>query len=189
MIEIAFIALIFTLISIWLTMKNNRLCWPTGLVAVVCYLIFYIRSELYLNAALQGVFIGQSIWGWWNWGHSAKNIRKSDISYISIVISIITLMALFLYNLTLMFPEHSDISNPGFDSITTAMSLAGIYLTANRRIEAWFVWMATNLMYILMFYTRGDMIPMVNYLINFPLSIWGYLEWKKIRKSQIDETL
>lgn len=72
MIEI--IAVIFSLISVWLTSKSSIWCWPTGIIGIIFYFILFYQSSEYCNMLLQFAFLFQSISGWINW--NKKRIYK-----------------------------------------------------------------------------------------------------------------
>ena len=40
------IAITFTLICVYLTSRQNILCWPTGIVSVIAFFLLYLNEEL-----------------------------------------------------------------------------------------------------------------------------------------------
>lgn len=177
---IKIIAVICTLTSIVLTIKNNILCWPIGIIGVLLYMVVYYENQIIMNTILQMVFIIQSIFGWAKWKQKVNNITKSNNWTLSISVSITLLMMTFLYSLNIIFKGNIPI----FDSITTSISLTAMILTAYRKLEAWWFWMATNIFYILMFSINNEITLLFNYSINLILSIIGYLKWKNEYKLQ-----
>lgn len=167
-------AVVLTIFSIWLTSRNNRHCWPVGLLGIICYMVYYFESQILMNTLLQIIFIVQSVFGWWRWKHIPKEIRTTDRNLMPIVISMTILVGFMLWVLNSILEGN----NPVFDSITTTLSLMGMMMTADRRLEAWYFWILTNIFYIIMFYNQGEPLLMTNYLINLPLSIFGYFDWK-----------
>lgn len=65
MIEL--IAVILTLLSVWLTSKRNILCWPVGILAALSYMWFFNITSSIANIWLQLVYVAQSIYGWYFW--------------------------------------------------------------------------------------------------------------------------
>ena len=74
-LEIA--AVLFILANVWLATKENIWTWPTGIVGVILYTIVNYKAHLYANAALQIVYFGLSIMGWYEWLHGGVN--KSEL--------------------------------------------------------------------------------------------------------------
>jgi len=71
LLEIAAIA--FTLVNVWLAIKENMWTWPTGIVSVILYAVVFYQSRLYANAGLQVVYFVMSIHGWYEWLHGGVN--------------------------------------------------------------------------------------------------------------------
>jgi nicotinamide mononucleotide transporter len=57
MSSIEIIAAIFGLVSVWLTVKENIWCWPTGLVMVFLYIFVFYEARLYSDVILQVTYI------------------------------------------------------------------------------------------------------------------------------------
>ena len=56
-------AVLFTLANVWLAVKENIWCWPTGIVGVILYAFVNYEARLYSNAALQLIYLALSIHG------------------------------------------------------------------------------------------------------------------------------
>ena len=74
-------AVIFTLVNVWLAVKENIWTWPTGIVGVVLYTFVFYWRKLYLNAWLQIVYFVLSIHGWYEWLHGGVNKSERRISW------------------------------------------------------------------------------------------------------------
>lgn len=179
MIEI--IAVIFSLISVWLTTRNNILCWPTGIIGIIFYFLIFYQDRNWSNVTLQLVFILQSIIGWVNWKHSTKtNITelssKNNINSINITF----LLIIFFFTVNNIFKGNLSL----IDSTTTSLSIMGMVLLSYRKIESWIFWMIADVFYIFMFIESGRYLSSFIYLIFFIMAFFGYRSWKqKIQKS------
>ena len=70
------IAVLFSLISVWLTSKDKIWCWPTGIIGVIAFAcLFYTKGE-WANVGLQFIFLFQSISAWINWKNPSVKITK-----------------------------------------------------------------------------------------------------------------
>ena len=70
---IEIIAAIFGLVSVWLTVKENIWCWPTGLIMVFLYIFVFYEAHLYSDVILQVIYIFLQIYGWYIWLNGGKD--------------------------------------------------------------------------------------------------------------------
>ena len=61
------LANLLALASIWLAIRDNVWNWPLGILNAVCFIVLFTDVKLYANVFLQFVFIGLSVFGWWEW--------------------------------------------------------------------------------------------------------------------------
>ena len=174
MLEI--VAVIFTLISVWLTRKQNIWCWLTGIIGTGCYFFIFKHDKSWGNMSLQIVFIGQCLYGWLLWGKKDnKVITQSESLYITIGFLLTGVLFLLLCSINLTF----DFKLGYFDMITTSLSLAAITLTAHKKLENWICWAIANSIYVVFFITSGHYWSAALYLGLFINTYFGYKEWKK----------
>lgn len=57
------VATFFGLLCVWLTIKQNILCWPAGLVQVCLYIFIFYDAKLYADMGLHIIYVGLSIYG------------------------------------------------------------------------------------------------------------------------------
>ena len=172
-------AVLFSLLSVWLTTKNNIWCWPIGIIGVIFYSFIFYTDKDWSNCLLQTLFVIQSVYGWLKWNKKEKDIRLSDPILISINISLTMFLSFFFYILNTMF--NGNLST--LDSITTSLSIVGMVLLANRKLEAWFWWMVADIFYVILFIQSSHYLSALVYFIFFILTIFGYKSWKNEYKS------
>lgn len=170
-------AVVFTLICVYLTAKNNIWCWPTGIIGVAAYFLLFWHINLYAEVILQTIYLAQCLYGWYNWSR-IKNKPPAPITNISSnwYFLIIIPIALLLY-----FPlnEYTNASIPLLDSITTSMSLVANWILAKRIIQNWYLWISVDILYIIMFAYKGIYLTAVLYFVLLILSVKGLKHWKK----------
>jgi nicotinamide mononucleotide transporter len=168
------VAVLFSLISVWLTSKNNILCWPTGIIGIIAFsCVFYTKGE-FANFWLQGLFLVQSIYAWINWGknNDIKYLKKTEIFNISIYL----IPTLFIISYLTIKSTH-----PVLDTITATLSIFGMFLLLFRKIEAWYFWILADILYIILFLKDDLYLSSLVYIIFLVMSIYGYKNWKKIK--------
>lgn len=173
---IEFISVIFSLLCVWLTTRKNILCWPVGIIGIIGYsIIFYDKGD-WCNFVLQFAFIVQSVFGWINWkkfeDFKVSRLELADRSYYMILMCHILP---FLYFLSKSFGGSLSF----LDSITTTLSICGMYLLTKKKIEAWWCWIVADFIYIYFFYINQLYISSFLYFIFLILAIYGLRNWSK----------
>lgn len=73
-------AVIFGIVSVYLSVRENIWSWPTAIINVTLYIFVFFRARLYADMALQVVYIVISIYGWYEWLHGGKGKSELAIS-------------------------------------------------------------------------------------------------------------
>jgi nicotinamide mononucleotide transporter len=166
--------------GVWLTIKQNILCFPVGIINVAIYAIIFFdpKSTLYLNALLQLVYAIVLIYGWINWKKATDKLTVTHtekrsgliLLFIGVISSIACGYAM---------KEHTDARLPYWDAVTAFISLIAQWLVAKKKIENWLLWIVADVMYVGMNIYLSYYLTALLYFIYFILAIKGYLEWKK----------
>ena len=168
------------LLSVILCIKDNILTWPVGIVSNLIYMYIFYDLSVYANVFLQGIFILQSIQGWYNWKYN-KLVKITSLDKIGRV-QIIIATALLFY-IIFFFLLFTDDKSPIFDSITTALSMIAVTLLSFKIIQNWYFWIASDIIFIWFFLKEGLYLSSVTYLIILILAIIGLIKWKKDLKT------
>lgn len=173
MIEL--IAVIFSLISVILTIKVSKYCWYFGIIGVIFYMIVFYQSKLWGNFGLQFIFLFQNIIGIINW-----NISSTKISYIKNKWKLI-LYTILLYPIFHIISKNSSM--PICDSIITLFSIIATYLLIYKKIESWIYWLIVDIIAVYMFYKSELYLSTTLYFIFIITAIIGLINWIKILKN------
>ena len=173
-------AVVFSLLSVILTVKNNIWCWPVGIIGIIFYMILFYQHNIFGNMLLQTLFIVQSIFGWYNWNKPSKYPIKwlsggSKESVLGITGLLIVLFSIIIKNKG----GHS----PYLDGTTTALSVVAMLLMAYRKIESWILWIIADIIFIVFFYINELYLSSGIYSVFLILAILGLFEWKKSIKT------
>ena len=173
------VAIIFTLMSVYLTTQNKISSWPIGIIGVILYGILFFQVQLYAEVITQTIFLIQSLYGWYNWS-KLKNKSAAPITVISyreklgwfvfIIISTIILWQILI---------HTNASIPLVDSFTTTVSLVANWLLAKRKLENWHLWIFIDLIYVGMFAFKMLYLTSALYFVFFFMAIYGLYKWKR----------
>jgi len=170
-----FIAGLFSLLSVYLTAKNNKLCWPVGIVGIAAYMLIFYQNLLYADFIIQGIFVIQSIVGWVFWSSRSQSVKRLKLYEILIFINIFTIVTFFLYRISLYFGGESIL----IDSIISSLSIVAMIMLALKKIEAWVVWIIVDIMLMYLFFSKELYLSSFIYFIFLTLCIKGFLDWKK----------
>lgn len=176
-----FLAVVFSLVCVLLTIKENIWQWSFGILGVIFYFILYHQEKLYASKWLQLVFIALQIYGWYEWLHGGKDKGELKISRTSIRLNFL-LGGLAIAGTTAMaygFAKYTDNTSPLLDSAVTVLSLIAQWMLAKKYLENWLVWIAVNLLTIVLG-IRQKLYPTAGlYAVLLILAIIGFLEWRK----------
>ena len=166
------IAVIFSLLSVWFTFRNNILCWPIGIFGIICFSYLFYQAQEWSNFNLQFIFLAQSVVGWVQWSNDDRRISKVKGRLIYFILP-------FLLLFTYLFAIYFNSSNPILDSITTTFSIFGMFLLAYKKIEAWYFWIIADLTYIGFFIIDKLYLSSIIYLVFLIMAINGLVNWNK----------
>lgn len=177
-LEIA--AVVFTLVNVWLAVKQNMWTWPMGIASVILYGIVFFQSRLFANAGLQVVYLVLSIHGWYEWLHGGANrselhVRKTTPrQWIGCAIAGVVLTAVLMWLL-----KAVQGSAPFADASTTAFSIVGQWMLNEKLLENWLIWLAVDIVYVPMFFANARPASGVLYAIFCVLAVKGFIDWRR----------
>jgi nicotinamide mononucleotide transporter len=185
--SIEIVAAIIGLVSVWLTVKENIWCWPTGIVMVFLYIFIFYEARLYSDAILQVIYVFLQIYGWYVWLHGGQNRGELRVSRIKQVQAIIWSGVALVGTFSLGFVMHSytNAALPYPDAAITVMSLIAQWLMAKKILECWLIWIAVDILAVGV-YAAKQLYPTTGlYAVFLILAVLGYLTWKKAYKKQV----
>ncbi|MBK6976268.1 MAG: nicotinamide mononucleotide transporter [Cytophagaceae bacterium] len=184
--------------AVWLSAKENVWSWMVGLINVVLAAIMFYQIQLYPDMFLQGFFFITNIIGFWLWKFpkesEANQKQELKITRLTqknalflIVGGLITtaLMGTFSKNLHEFFPKLFSLPSafPYMDSFTTVMSIVATFMLMKKKVEAWWMWLAIDLISTYMYFVKDVKLYSLLYAAFCVIATFGAMEWtKKYRK-------
>jgi nicotinamide mononucleotide transporter len=175
------VAVLFGIVSVYLSTRENIWSWPTALVNVSLFFILFYVSGLYSDTGLQVVYFVLSIYGWYEWlyggaGRTARTVsRTARTTWITLGVIGVAVWAL-LGNITSRLP---GTALPYVDAATTTTSLLAQWMMTRKLLENWLVWICVDVVYVGMFVFKGLYLTAFNYGIYLALAVAGYVAWKR----------
>jgi nicotinamide mononucleotide transporter len=175
------LAVVFSLVCVLLTIKENIWQWLVGIFGVIFYIVVFYQARLYANMWLQVVFIILQIYGWYEWLHGGKDKGELKISRSSLLLNggLVILAIAGTAAMAFGFAKFTDNAMPLADSAVTALSLIAQWMLAKKYLENWLVWVVVNLIMIALGVSQNLLLTAGLYAVFFILAILGYWEWRK----------
>lgn len=183
LIVLEMIGVVFGFLSVWYSMRENILVFPTGILStgvfVYILLIFGLLGDMLINA----YYFVMSVYGWYMW------TRKVDETHF-IPITTTTLKekkwSWALFVATLLFVALVYLIFDKFDSwiayldaMTTAIFFVGMWLMARKKLENWVYWIIGDIISVPLYLYKGLIFTSIQYFLFTIIAIFGYLAWKK----------
>ena len=182
-ISLEIIAVVFGILSVWFSKKNNILVYPTGMISTSIFTYLLFKWSLLGDMMINAYYFMMSIYGWYIWTRKVNNV-VTPISKVSLPEKITSLI-IFFFSLSFVYGIYNYFDKWGsyisyIDNFTTAIFFVGMWLMANRKIENWIFWIIGNIISIPLYFYKGLTFTSIQYIIFTVIAISGYYTWKKI---------
>ncbi len=178
---------VFGLASVYYASRTNILTWPTGIVNEAFLFLLFFQVQLYADMFLQIYFFIVTIYGWYRWRRkTAENKITSTTMPIRLgliaTIAMGTLLAgMLLRNIHVYFPEYFKIpaAYPFADSFVLVCSILATVLLARKKWETWLLWLAVDLVSIVMYFKKEVYFLGLEYILFLGLAGFGLYNWRR----------
>ena len=182
-ISLVISAVVFGILSVWFSKKNNILVYPTGMISTSIFTYLLFKWSLLGDMMINAYYFMMSIYGWYIWTRKVNNI-VTPISKVSSPEKITSLI-IFFFSLSFVYGIYNYFDKWGsytsyIDNFTTAIFFVAMWLMANRKIENWIFWIIGNIISIPLYFYKGLTFTSIQYIIFTVIAISGYYTWKKI---------
>lgn len=178
---IELVAACFGFVCVWLTVRQNVWCWPTGLVQVSLYLFVFYDAKLYSDFILHIIYVFLQFYGWYQWLHGGSNGQPLSVTKLSVTSVLSWLGVCLLATLALGSGMSllTDASVPFGDAFTTVASLIAQWLMARKRLESWIAWITVDVVAIGIYAYKGLNATAILYSLFLVLAVMGWFAWRK----------
>jgi nicotinamide mononucleotide transporter len=170
-------------LNVWLLARQVVWNWPIGIANNLAYLILFATSGLYGDAGLQVVYVVLGVYGWSTWVRGKAGGNGLSVSRTSLRVwkqlGVATLLAALL--LRWFLRRFTDSTVPGWDGVTTALSLAATYGQCRKLLESWWIWILADLIYIPLYIYKGLRLTAGLYSVFLVLCVFGLRSWERER--------
>jgi nicotinamide mononucleotide transporter len=186
-----YIAVFTGIASVWFSMKENILVYPTGLLSTIIYIWLSFRSALLGEASVNFYYTVMSIYGWILW--SKKDEAQQHVLHIrfssrkewgqQLAFFCVCYAAVFVA-LTFLKKGFAPLAIPWADAFASATAYTGMWLMAKKKVESWYWWIATNAASIPLYFIKHYVFTSVYYAALLIIAVFGLAEWAKRAKER-----
>ena len=175
------IAVLFGVASVWYAKKENIKVYPTGIISTAIYVYICYKYVLYGDLLINIYYTLMSIYGWYMWAKTTQGqqieIARSTLNDWIKAFGIFFGTAIFVVLVYLYFNRFDRLTDY-FDTFTTGIFFAAMWLMANKKIEHWLLWILGNIVSIPLYFIKGLGFSGLQFTVFLVLAILGYKEWK-----------
>lgn len=155
-----------------------------GYVYNIFLFVLFFHNGLYASMAIQVLaFVINGI-GHWRWTHPDEEEKAADGSLAVTRLSsaeylLYGAVMCAVFGVLFLLLKNTDDTQPLLDSICTSMILLAQWLSAQKKLECWWVWLVVNILNLFLYLKAGLVfMPVISglYLAN---GIWSLISWKK----------
>ena len=177
------LAFVAALWMVWCNLRVKALAWPLAITSSLLYALLFADAKLYGEASLQLFFVAVALWGWWQWlrgrGDDGSKLRVHTLGPRQRWQALAATLAAWPL-LGLLLAQATDSDLPYFDALPTVASVTGQILLGRKLVENWPVWVAVNLLSIVLFAVKGLWLTVVLYALFAVLALVGWRAWKRL---------
>jgi len=176
LLELAGVAL--GLAYIVLAIRQHRVCWIAGGISTAIYIAVFVKAGLFLQAALQVVYVVMSVYGWLAWRTGGDQPARPQSWPLSKHLFAVLAVLIVTAASTPLLAHYTDSPAPFADSLGTWASVVATWLLARRYLETWFWWMVIDSGLATLFASQGLAFTAGLYLAYAVLAIAGWRTWR-----------
>jgi nicotinamide mononucleotide transporter len=178
---IEWIAAICGLMCVWLTVRQNVLCWPIGLIQVVLYIGVFYAARLYSDLILHVIYVGMQIYGWYHWLYGGQKRTELKVSVLPGKVRSVWILTGIAATTVwgYLMATYTDAAAPYADAFIAVMSLIAQWLMARKKLESWHFWIVVDLVAIVVYLYKELFVTTGLYSVFLLLAITGYSQWKR----------
>lgn len=184
------IAIIFGLLSVYFTVKENMWCWPTWIVMVALYIFIFYDVKLYSDMLLQIVFFFMQFYWWYFWLYWRDKRKEEKLEIITLSnkerLKWLVICLIWTFVLWFLMKKNTDASIPYIDALNACLSLIAQWFLSKKILENWWIWITVDVISIWMYAYKGLYLTTWLYVIFLILATLWLIKWlKAMRKDDL----
>jgi nicotinamide mononucleotide transporter len=175
-------AVVFGVTSVIYAKKEHILVYPTGIISTIIYVYICYQFTLYGDLIINIYYTLMSIFGWYMWtrlvGNKHVEITRTTTKDKFKAFGIFASTALFVIFVYIYFDRFDRVTDY-FDTFTTGIFFAAMWLMANKKLAHWTFWIVGNIISVPLYFMKGLGFSGIQFILFLILAYQGYTVWKK----------
>lgn len=171
------------LLCVWLLIRQNIWTWPIGLLYALVSVAVFARARLYADLVLHLFYVGMNAYGWYYWlvGDRPSDEDELPVTHTDARTALVLLpvVALATVLTALFLVRFTDADLPWWDSTTTTLSFAAMWMTARKQIENWYVWLVVDVLATGVYAYKGLGFYALLYCVYIGMAFAGWWSWRQ----------
>jgi nicotinamide mononucleotide transporter len=165
----------FGFLYVLLIILRKPLGWIFGVLSSLIFVQISWEANLYLQTVLQCIYVLIGVFGFIRWKNensvnkTLSKKQKTILYFLGIIIS-------FLLGFSMSYTNQVF---PYLDSFISIFGILATYLTTEKQIENWIIWIFVNLASIVLFTQQKLHLSAFLFVAYLLLSIIGLVTWNK----------
>lgn len=183
-------AIVFALLYLVLAARQSLWCWLAGAFSCAIYTYLMLGAHLYMEAALQAIYVLLSAYGWWQWrfgAATAEAAQQQGFSWRWHVLAIV-LLSLIATLFALVLSRYTDADQVWLDSFTTVFSLFATWLLTRKLFSNWVYWLVIDSAYIYLYAIKGFEKTSGLFAVYIVLVLYAMWNWRRSQKGLCSST-
>ena len=171
------------LLNVVLLVRRSVWNFPAAMAMVSLIGVTLFEARLYAETGLQVFFFVVNAWGWYLWGAArGADDNAVPVGWMSdrarFVWAAIT--AALSLSLGWLLHRFTNAALPFADSAIAGASVTAQILLSLRRVENWVLWIAIDVLSVLLYINRELYFLAALYVVLGVMSVLGLREWRKV---------
>lgn len=168
--------------NVVLVVRRSMWNYPFGIAMVLLYAVIFYDTRLYSDALLQIFFFVVQLYGVWEWSRARAQAGEVRVELLSEraranwVVGIVAATAAWGW----LMHSVTDAALPWWDAAVAALSIAAQILQSLRKLESWWLWIATDIVAIPLYAVKELNLTAGLYALFLALAIWGAVDWARM---------
>ncbi len=180
------LGVILSIVYLILSIRQNILLWPMGILSAALYIIVFFQSKFYADMGLNVYYLFISFYGWATWTSAKKRTgvkmplgqirgKKAFLAFVSFIV--------FFIVIGVVLDKFTDSPLPYWDALTTSGSVVATWMLTRKYIEHWVLWLAIDLISMALYIYKGLYPTAILFVIYSAMAVFGYLQWNRELRS------
>lgn len=184
MSPIEIVAVLLGIANVVLVVLRSMWNYPFGIVMVALYAVIFYETRLYSDALLQLFFFVVQLYGWWAWSRARADAGEIRVELLGGRARLAWLAGIAIATASWgwLMHRYTDAALPWWDAAVAMLSVAAQILQSRRKLESWWLWIATDLVAIPLYAVKGLGLTAGLYVVFLVLASWGAIDWARVRR-------